>query len=130
MTSSEYAVWTGDENHASRLERLHRAFDTLAGPQPGWPTSGDPRRPRLKAILDAADRLELTKLARDGVLARQSFERLTLAKRAELAEEVFKVMEFRKDGTPGNDAWDADTTMDLGIVFARYDVKFTADLIS
>jgi hypothetical protein len=124
-SSREYAPWIDEENIQYRIARLSEAYNRLAGP--GWNPlpAGDPRRPRLAALCDAIDRLELTRMAHNGDLARVSFNLLSQDEKADLCEEVFKLLEYAEDGTPGNTEWNADTSMRLGQAFARFDVKFT-----
>jgi hypothetical protein len=126
MTTNEYAPWTSEENGQRRLSRLNNAIDKILGPirlGERLP-DGDPRRPRLKAMFAASDRLELTLVTHNGERADLSFAALWVEEKAELCEEVFKVLELTEDGKPGND-WNADTFQRLGQAFERHEVRFT-----
>jgi hypothetical protein len=56
--------------------------------------------------------------------AQQAFNALTLVQKANLAKEVFEILEYDEDGNPGSE-WSSDTTQYLGDLFNRYGVTFT-----
>jgi hypothetical protein len=57
--------------------------------------------------------------------AYQRFRALTVTDQAELAEAVFRVLEFDRDGRPGVE-WSSDTLQDLSGLFVARGVIFSA----
>ncbi|TCC19941.1 hypothetical protein [Kribbella sindirgiensis] len=57
--------------------------------------------------------------------AQERFDALSADTKVEILSQVFQILEYDDEGSPGND-WSSDTTQNLGDLFASYGITFTA----